>query len=297
MGSKSAVVFITLVAVASLLSTCAVDPGSPSDGVADPTAKRAAPSPAPAPTPAPKPAPAPAGPADVPWTPSVGATWQWQLQGTLDTSVNASVFDVDLEDTTKTQVAGLHANGAHVICYMSVGTWEPWRSDADLLPATVRGSAVSGFESERWLDVRRQDLILPVIASRLDECKAKGFDAVEPDNVDGYTNSTGFPLTSADQRAFNLAIAEMAHDRGLSVALKNDLNQVAELEPYFDFAVNEQCFQYNECDMLKPFITAGKPVFHVEYSLDTSAFCGQAKALGFSSMRKRVDLDAWRQPC
>ena len=45
------------------------------------------------------------------------------------------------------------------------------------------------------------------------------------------------------------------------------------------------------------FTAAGKPVFHVEYDLDPGQFCAQAKALGFSSMKKKQALDAWRQPC
>ena len=62
-------------------------------------------------------------------------------------------------------------------------------------------------------------------------------------------------------------------------------------------ALNEQCFEYNECDTLLPFIDAGKPVFNVEYELDTGAFCERANTLGFSSMKKSWNLDAWREPC
>ena len=65
----------------------------------------------------------------------------------------------------------------------------------------------------------------------------------------------------------------------------------------YDFAINEQCAQYDECDALTPFIDAGKAVFHVEYSLTTSKFCPTTTALGFSSMRKHLDLDAWKEDC
>jgi hypothetical protein len=135
------------------------------------------------------------------------------------------------------------------------------------------------------------------MAARLDMCRDKGFDAVEPDNMDGYLNRTGFPLTAADQLRYNRLIARLAHDRGLAVGLKNDLDQIPELLPDFDFAVNEQCAQYEECDLLTPFVKAGKPVFHVEYELKTSQFCPEARELGLGSMRKRYELDAWRQPC
>ena len=67
----------------------------------------------------------------------------------------------------------------------------------------------------------------------------------------------------------------------------------------FDWALNEQCFQYNECDMLLPFINAGKAVFNTEYgaaSLATSV-CPRANSLNFDTLVKNLDLDAWRVAC
>jgi hypothetical protein len=155
----------------------------------------------------------------------------------------------------------------------------------------------NGWQGERWLDIRRTDVLEPLMAARIDMCRDKGFDAVEPDNMDGYANDTGFPLTAADQLAYNRLIARLAHERGLSVALKNDLDQIPELVGDFDFAVNEQCAQYDECDALKPFLDAGKAVLHVEYELPAKAFCPLARSTGMSSMRKKYDLGAWRKPC
>jgi hypothetical protein len=133
--------------------------------------------------------------------------------------------------------------------------------------------------------------------ARLDLCKAKGFDGVEPDNIDGYSNSTGFPLMYQDQIAYNQWIASAAHARGLSVGLKNDLDQVPDLEPSFDWALDEQCFQYQECDALSPFVSAGKAVFEVEYRGSTVNFCPATDALGFNSMKKRLNLGVWKQDC
>ncbi len=104
--------------------------------------------------------------------------------------------------------------------------------------------------------------------ARLDLAVQKGCDGVEPDNMDAYSNNSGFNLTSDNQLAYNKFIANEARSRGLSVALKNDLDQVKELEPFFDFAVNEQCHAYNECQYLEPFIDAKKPVFNAEYDKD-----------------------------
>jgi hypothetical protein len=111
------------------------------------------------------------------------------------------------------------------------------------------------------------------------------------------TRTTGFRLSSDDQLAYNVWLANAAHEHGLSVALKNDLGQVEELLPYFDFALNEECFTYDECDLLTPFVDAGKAVFGVEYELEADEFCPQANALGFNFLRKRLSLRAWRVAC
>jgi hypothetical protein len=219
------------------------------------------------------------------------------LTGTLDTSVAVDVYDVDAFTTPAGTVAALHAAGRRAICYVNVGAREDFRPDASTFPAAVVGQELDGWPGERWLDIRRWDLLEPIFRARFTLCRTKGFDAVEPDNVDGYTNESGFPLTAQDQLTFNRRVADLAHQLGLGVGLKNDVEQAATLAPAFDFAVNEECAHYRECETLRAFIAAGKPVFHVEYELPTTDFCPAVKALGFSSMRKRLDLDAWRQPC
>jgi hypothetical protein len=230
------------------------------------------------------------------WRPSPGTAWQWQLSGTLDTSVEAAVYDVDVDTTTAAAVAALHARGRHVICYVNAGAYESFRTDHGDFPASVLGKD-NGWPGERWLDVRRIDVLGPIMARRFDVCRQKGFDAVEPDNVDGYANESGFPLTAADQLAYDRYLASLAHDRGLSVGLKNDLDQVPDLAATFDFAVVEQCFENDECDGYSPFVRAGKAVLEAEYSGSPTDFCAQARQLGLSSLLKHESLDAWRQSC
>src|SRR5438477_1940724 len=133
--------------------------------------------------------------------------------------------------------------------------------------------------------------------ARLDRCARKGFDGVELDNVDGYRDHTGFPITGRQQLRYDAFLANQAHRRHLSVALKNDLGQVPKLLPYFDFALDEQCFQYRECSRLAPFTKAGKAVLEVEYSIARPRFCPKARRLGFSAMRKRLSLGPWRAAC
>ena len=232
------------------------------------------------------------------WQPAPGLTWQIQFAGLpVDTSVNAQVFDIDAFDNDAAAVASIHAQGRKVIAYVDAGSWEKWRPDAASYPAEVLGNALNGWPGERWLDIRRLDVLGPIIAARLDMVVAKGFDAVDFDNVDGYTNSPDFPLTAQDQLAFNRFLADAAHARGLAVGLKNDLDQVNDLVTSFDFAVNEQCFQYHESGKLKPFITANKAVFVIEYKGPMSKYCARAQALQYSVIKKRLSLNAWRKVC
>lgn len=236
------------------------------------------------------------------WVPSPADTFQYQLSGKVDTTVSSGrpsasgrrhldVYSVDGAETPKATVDALHAQGAHVACYLSAGSREDYRSDAGDYPRRLLGRTLDGWPHERWLDVRRPRPILRVVGRRLDQCVRKGFDAADFDNVDAYANRSGFPLTGGDQLRFNRLLARAAHARGLSAGLKNDLGQTEALVRDFDFAVNEQCVQYDECGRYRPFVAAGKAVFGVEYRPGPCAFPG------LSSSRKRLSLNAWRRPC
>jgi hypothetical protein len=230
------------------------------------------------------------------WIPAQVASFQWQLSGTVDASINAQVYDIDMFDNSSSLVTALHSAGRHVICYIDAGTWENFRPDKNQFPPSVLGQS-NGWPGERWLDIRNLPVLEPIMSARLDLCQTKGFDAVEFDNVDGYSNNTGFPLTAQDQLAYNTWLANAAHTRGLSVALKNDPEQVPSLLPYFDFELDEQCFQYHECRRFIPFVTAGKAVFEVEYKPDTSQFCSRANSMNFNAMKKKLNLGVWRRTC
>jgi hypothetical protein len=76
------------------------------------------------------------------------------------------------------------------------------------------------------------------MTNRIKLAVSKGCDAIDPDNMDGYTNNNGFKLTAADQLKYNKFIASLAHQYNLAVGLKNNLNQIKDLVGSFDFAVN-----------------------------------------------------------
>jgi hypothetical protein len=232
------------------------------------------------------------------WRPSPGTSWQWQLTGTIDMSLAVQMYDIDLFDTPQAVLDALQAQGMVVVCYFSAGTREDWRPDANLFPPAAIGSSLDNWPGENWIDIRNQT-VRDIMKARLDLARDKGCAGVEPDNVDGYSNQNGLGLSAADQLDFNRFLAREAHARGLSVGLKNDLDQVESLVNDFDWAMNESCFSFNECNRLLPFINAGKAVFHVEYgaaSLATS-ICPQANNLNFDSLIKQSQLDAWRIPC
>ena len=247
------------------------------------------------------------------WIPRQGLQWQYQLQGKLKTNlcavptsggacVRPNVYDVDLYATNgvtlnTAAVAAIHAVGAHAVCYVDAGTWEDFRPDANAYPASVKGLS-NGWPGERWLDIRATSILLPIITARVAKCEAAGFDAVDFDNVDGYENKTGFPLTAAEQLTFDEDLAAIAHAQGLSVGLKNDLGQLGQLRGTFDFAINEQCAQYDECDAYDGWTAAGKAVVEVEYRTKPSRFCPGADAHRRDAIHKSLALRAkpWK-PC
>lgn len=227
----------------------------------------------------------------------LNATWQIQYTGEMDYSLDVDVYNLDLYDTDPVVISDLRARGIFVMCYFSGGSYEDWRVDADQFPPEVLGNAMEGWAGEIWLDIRQIDMLSPIMEARLDLAVEKECDGVDPDNLNGYENDTGFPLTAADQAAFNIYLSEEAHERGLSIGLKNDLNQIPELVPYFDWIINEQCFFYDECHLLLPFIEAGKPVFVIEYELAPEEFCAQAREMNFNALHKNLELDAYRTSC
>lgn len=168
-----------------------------------------------------------------------------------------------------------------------------------MFPSSVIGSG-TGWSGERWLDIRRSSwsLFAPIIWARLDLARSIGCDGVEPDQNNPIGNSPGFPISLADQTAWYLEVARQAHARGLSVGMKNGIESVGRATvAAFDWALNEECFQYDECEVMRRFVSVGKAVFQVEYEGSPADFCPSALALGFSSMKKRLSLDSWRQRC
>jgi hypothetical protein len=233
------------------------------------------------------------------WQPVPGTTWQYQLNTPIDLAFEAEVFSIDLFDNDTATVEALHNAGRKAICYINTGAWEDWRPDADQFPESLLGNAYVGWSGERWLDIRQIDKLAPILNARLDLCQSKGFDGVDPDNMNGYLNNTGFPLSFEDQLRFNQWLSQAAHQRSLSIGIKNTGEQAIDLLPFYDWAVVESCFSYNECQLYTPFIDHNKAVFSVEYTSQKVffGFCPQAEQLRFSLIRKPKDLSAPNENC
>lgn len=234
--------------------------------------------------------------------PKPGARWQWDLTGSVDKlDLAVDVYDIDGFETEASQVAALHAMGKKVICYLSVGTYEPARADAKDFPKAGLGKYWPEWD-ETYLDIRNEG-VRRVIEKRLDMCKAKGFDAIEPDNMDmfeGGMSDTGFPLTEADGIAYAKWLANEAHARGMSIGQKNASSITAAIESLYDWALTEDCFADGWCDEMNAYPDAGKALFMCEYTdtkIDFKAACDAAKAGNYSAILKKRDLDAWVEFC
>lgn len=240
------------------------------------------------------------------WKPPVNTTFYWDLASAPpDNGKNVGAYDIDGWNNTASEVATLHGMGRMVVCYMDAGTYEPNRPDSASFPASLKGSAVSGWPGEFWLDVRPSGpnyaTLQSIMLARFQACRQKGFDAVEPDNIDSYANSPGFPTTAADQLAYDEWISTTVHSLGMAVLQKNDLDQIATLLPYFDGLLDEECNKYSECNLVAPYVTAGKPVWNAEYTEDgetTAMFCAADVSAGIVGALFSIKLDgSLFQPC
>lgn len=272
-------------------------------------------------------------------TPARAATWwqpgtgplplHWNLGGTINVN-NArhigeraidgttvlprpAVLDIDGQYNSAQTVATLHARGQKVICYIDAGVYEDYRPDAAKFPKSVIGKADQGWDGSYWLDIRRLDILLPIMEARIrDWCSGKGFDAVEPDEIDGWENASGFPLTYNDQLVYNRAIAGLIHKYNMAAIQKGDIIQTQDLVAYFDAALVEECWQYNECTNpynpvtdreqvgSQAYTQAGKAVWIAEYKAGVQTrMCNGSRTQHWNAARYKLGLplNGGRQPC
>jgi len=233
-----------------------------------------------------------------PWRPAVSASWQIQLVGTLDTALDVSVYEVDLFDTAQADMDELHAAGRRVICYVSTGTFEPWRSDAAAFPAAAVGNTVAAYPQEQWLDTR-DATVRTAMTARLDRARDKRCDGVDLSTVSSGDADTGFSLTTADALAYARFLAAEVHGRGMSAGLGGAEGIAAELVPSFEWALTQGCLDAGTCGAFAAFVAAQKVVFAVEFgtAADAATICPRVRQQGFNPLIKNRSFDAFRVAC
>ena len=239
------------------------------------------------------------------YRPLPATSWTWQLQGPLNLGYGTDVYVIDMFSTLgRDSMARLRARGRRVLCYFSAGTFEPWRPDAHLFDPADLGAPHAGFPDEPWLNPR-SDRVIRIMINRMDVAVRIGCDGIELDNVDAHVQETTWNVTAAEQARYARVLANAAHERNLAVALKNSVSLLPGLVDWFDLAINEECFEFDECERYRPMLAAGKPVFNAEFrqlvfrdEVARERMCVRARALGLRTLVLPLALDgSFRYGC
>ena len=229
--------------------------------------------------------------AEVRLPPTAGA-FDYQLGG-VDDSVALAVVVRD---------AGARPMpGAYSVCYVNGFQTQPGEGDRWLSShggAVLRGADGAPVTDPDWPDEyvldpsteSQRTTILGVLGPLIIDCAAKGFDAVEIDNLDTFLR---FPDRIDDAGAIALArsYAELAHGHGLAIGQKNaaESTERGQREVGFDFAVAEECAAYAECDRYAR--VYGPHVLQIEYTDNLPApfreVCASASRAPLTILRDR----------
>ena len=220
-------------------------------------------------------------------------------------------------------VQAIHAVGHYSICYVEAGAFQTgFPDDKNFASADYGGQTTAhqmqGWSGEWWFDtsgfanyVAGQPSTLTGaavnIASGMDQriagCKAEGQDALEPDDLDGFTNPSdsgtaggGWKLTQADAAGYERWLAYDAHSHGLAIFQKNDTDNAKADASTYDGMIIEECNKYNDpCSAdASPYTSLGKPVLNAEYTNDgesTGSFCSSDISLGITGALFDLNLD------
>ncbi len=257
------------------------------------------------------------------WQPGAGnIEWQWEIDHPLSLSsaadmgtgktayngatapaTNPTVYDIDGFDNPASTVSSLHASGFKVICYIEVGAAENYRADYSQFPASALGNVMSGYSSERYVDIRNATVV-SIIEARISMCGSKGFDAVETDIDESYQSNTGFPLTKANEETFMATLSDFMHTHGMGWVAKNlddtGDSYAQDMYTHADALLTEECNAYGTCGLFPSYL-GHKAVLNAEYTSDnqtTAKFCPADNAAGINGVLFNVNLNgSLRSPC
>ena len=229
--------------------------------------------------------------------------WDWQIGVSGDSGIRPGaglrLIDVDMFNTSAAKVAELKSQGIYTVCYINAGSWQDGYPDSNQYPQYLKIYADRDWPGEYFLDVtdvfKPNSILASILRARIDLCKAKGFDAVEPDNLQNDENAGGL-ITRQQQIDFNGWFADAAHAAGLKVFQKNGPDKIDLRTTYdgqsmlqkFDGILNEECQQYNECSPLAKYVAAGKLALNVEYSKAPN--CTLSDQLNINTIQKNLNL-------
>lgn len=202
------------------------------------------------------------------WSPPpANASFDYQIGGAYTPPAGVTVVSRDHDASP--------AAGLYNICYVNAfqaqtdaASW--WETNhPDLLLHDAKGNLVVDPDwDEILLDystAAKRAALTTVVGTWIDQCAGKGFQGLEPDNLDAYTRSKGL-LTQAEAVAYAGSLITYAHGKGLAVGQKNtaDLSTASAKQAGFDFAVAEECADYDECQNYTA--TYGAHVIVIEYT-------------------------------
>jgi uncharacterized repeat protein (TIGR01451 family) len=268
--------------------------------------------------------PAP-GTINLPPTGKVG--WDWQIGASGDSNVTVpagvTLLDLDGFNISASKISSLKAQGIYTVCYIDAGSYEDGRPDSSLYPAYLKiykdvqwnewfldvqdvfrpiQPAGTQLVNNQWVDASGKPLtssptagaLALLLKARWQMCADKGFDALEPDNLQNDENAGG-KVTLQQQLDFNGWVADTAHDVGLAAFQKNGPDKILlkdktgkMMVEKFDGILNEECQQFGECGPLAEYVKRGKLALNTEYAgtLD----CTLSRSLVINSIMKDLSL-------
>lgn len=265
--------------------------------------------PTPTPTPTVTPTPTPTPSATPPPSPGVYMMppngkflWDWQIGASSDAAVviqpGLKMIDLDGFNTSAAKVAEIKSKGVYTLCYLDVGSWEPGRPDSADYPAYLKIKQDPDWPQEYFLDVKdvfkANSVLAAILKKRFQMCIDKGFDGIEPDNLQNDENAGGL-ITLQQQIDFNGFIADMAHQMGIAIVQKNGPDKILlkdrtgkMMVEKFDGILNEECQQFSECGPLAEYVKRGKMAVNTEYKVAPN--CTTSNSLVINTIRKDLNL-------
>jgi hypothetical protein len=231
-------------------------------------------------------------------SPTPGVTWQAQLSGTVDAALDVDVFYLDADFASAAVLSALRAKGKIILCYVSAGTFEPWRDDAGAFPPSTLGDPLANYPREQWLDLRSPE-VHDLMRARFAAMASAGCDGVYPSTLDAHLHTTGFDITRADVSEYATFLATEIHAAGMSAGLSAPADLIDEVEVDYDWALAIDCLAASGCTPWAKVRQSGRAVLLVEFgdASDASRVCNAASTLGFDAIVKRPAFDAFRVGC